>query len=114
MLVLLPTLPRLCFSEHPTPVGRRQACAHIRESGPQVAGLGFWAWGGEGRPRQPKAVWAAGDDWTGDPPHAFQGVHSIYDEDESTMEVIRECSRLMAGGEPEEPEEPRDEEYEEE
>lgn len=63
--------------------------------GTPVAGANFWAWGGEGRPRVPHAVWKKGDDFIGDPPHEYQGWYSVYDQDETTLEVIREYARKM-------------------
>lgn len=56
---------------------------------PVVAGSNFWAWGGEGRPREPHSIWRAGDSFVGDPPHEFQGWYSVYDTDASTIEVIK-------------------------
>jgi mannan endo-1,4-beta-mannosidase len=60
-----------------------------------VAGSNFWAWAGEGRPRQPKAVWKTGDDFIGDPPFEYQGWYSIYDRDASTLEIIRTFAKKM-------------------
>lgn len=37
-----------------------------------ASGLSFWAWGGEGIPREPGGVWRAGDALVGDPPHEPQ------------------------------------------
>ena len=80
-----------------------RVCVSIRNARPRVAGLSFWAWGGEGRPRKPKAAWAPGDAWTGDPPNVLQGMHSIYDADNSTLEVIKACTRTIARSGTEEP-----------
>ena len=55
---------------------------------PQVSGVNFWAWGGEGRPRNPKSIWKIGDDLIGDPPHEHQGWYSVYDTDKSTQEIL--------------------------
>lgn len=63
----------------------------------ELAGVNFWAWGGEGRPREPKSVWKAGDDFIGDPPHEFQGWYSVYDKDSSTIEVIKEYAEKLNG-----------------
>jgi len=65
------------------------------KSGQPIAGANFWAWGGEGRPRIPKAVWKAGDEFIGDPPFEYQGWYSVYDKDASTLEVIKEYARKM-------------------
>ena len=60
-----------------------------KEPGSSVQGCNFWAWGGEGRPQHPGAMWVPGDDFVGDPPHEFQGWYSVFDTDTSTIEVIR-------------------------
>ncbi len=54
-----------------------------------ITGCNFWAWGGAGRPRKPKAIWRSGDDLIGDPPHEYQGWYSVYDKDQTTLEIIR-------------------------
>nr|WP_320117402.1 cellulase family glycosylhydrolase [uncultured Marinifilum sp.] len=61
-----------------------------------MAGANFWAWGGEGRPRVPMAVWQTGDDLIGDPPHEYQGWYSVYDTDESTKAIIKEYTNLIS------------------
>ena len=61
-----------------------------------MAGANFWAWGGEGRPRIPKAIWRTGDDLIGDPPHEYQGWYSVYDTDESTKKIIKKYSNLIS------------------
>jgi len=58
-----------------------------------IVGSNFWAWGGEGRPRSPKAVWRAGDDFIGDPPFEYQGWYSIYNSDKSTLEIIEKFAK---------------------
>jgi mannan endo-1,4-beta-mannosidase len=55
----------------------------------QVAGVNFWAWGGEGRPKSPMSVWKQGDDLIGDPPHEYQGWYSVYDTDVNTQKIIQ-------------------------
>ena len=61
----------------------------LRENGAPIAGTNCWAWAGEGRPRAPKAIWQAGDDFIGDPPFEYQGWYSIYDSDASTLAVLK-------------------------
>jgi mannan endo-1,4-beta-mannosidase len=73
----------------------RRLCSKVTSQKGQISGLNFWAWGGEGRPSQPKSHWQPGDSWTGDPPHELQGWYSVYDKDSSTVAVIRECARQM-------------------
>lgn len=62
-------------------------------------GINFWAWGGEGRPRVPKAVYQVGDDLIGDPPHEYQGWYSVYDRDTSTHELIKNFNDKIKGTE---------------
>lgn len=62
----------------------------------KAAGVNFWAWGGEGRPRSSGCWWKEGDDFIGDPPHEQQGWYSVYDKDKSTLKVIKKYSRLMS------------------
>jgi mannan endo-1,4-beta-mannosidase len=60
-----------------------------------MSGCNFWAWAGEGRPRQPEAIWKAGDDFVGDPPHETQGWYSVYDKDSTTNAVIKTYAAKM-------------------
>lgn len=65
-----------------------------REAG-VISGCNFWAWGGEGRPRKPGQFWQAGDDFTGDPAHEPQGWYSVFDNDLSTIVIIKEYAARM-------------------
>jgi mannan endo-1,4-beta-mannosidase len=60
-----------------------------------AAGVAFWAWGGEGRPREIQGWWKMGDDFIGDPPHEEQGWYSVYDTDTSTHTVIKKFATLF-------------------
>ena len=76
-------------------------CRYLASKPDAVAGLNFWAWAGEGRPRDISAkrvIWAPGDPWTGDPPHEPQGWYSVYAEDAATHAVFAQCARLLQGG----------------
>ena len=64
---------------------------HIGTNSP-IVGANFWAWAGEGRPSVPKAVWLEGDDFTGDPPFEWQGWYSVYNTDNSTIEILTKAS----------------------
>ncbi|MEO1417237.1 MAG: mannanase [Bacteroidota bacterium] len=64
--------------------------------GSPLMGLNFWAWGGEGRPRTPKAIWRLGDDFIGDPPHEYQGWYSVYNDETTTLSLIQEYTSLLA------------------
>jgi mannan endo-1,4-beta-mannosidase len=61
----------------------------MRAGGP-LAGSNFWAWGGEGRSAHEDHKFMPGDtSYVGDPPHEPQGWYSVFDNDQSTKEVIR-------------------------
>lgn len=62
---------------------------------PQVTGVNFWAWGGEGRSKTTMSIWQQGDDLIGDPPHEYQGWYSVYDTDLSTQEIISEYASKL-------------------
>ena len=64
-------------------------------TGSPIAGSNFWAWGGEGKNENPDGMWKEGDDFTGDPPHEPQGLHSVFNTDSSTIAVLREYSAKM-------------------
>ncbi len=70
----------------------------LASRGQPVAGSNFWAWSGAGRPSGEKALWKQGDDFTGDPPFEYQGWYSVFDSDQSTLEVIRKYAGLMERG----------------
>ena len=69
----------------------RRMCTEVANT-PIVAGLAFWAWGGEGRPTSLRGLWRKGDDLVGDPPHEYQGWYSVYSSDASTLETISSCA----------------------
>ncbi|MFL5731230.1 MAG: cellulase family glycosylhydrolase [Cytophagaceae bacterium] len=67
------------------------------KSGSPVAGVNFWAWAGEGRPKKPYGgYWKAGDPFLGDPPHEQQGWYSVYDSDSTTTGIIRNYTAKMS------------------
>jgi len=57
----------------------------------------FWAWSGEGRPREPGKLWQWGDALVGDPPHENQGWYGVYDSDTSTLEILKNAGRELSG-----------------
>lgn len=61
----------------------------------KAAGANFWAWSGEGKPKKPACWWAAGDDFTGDPPHEQQGWYSVYNTDITTKKIIEKYATMM-------------------
>lgn len=60
-----------------------------------LAGVNFWAWAGEGRPRLPQGFWKLGDNFIGDPPHETQGWYSVYNTDTSTKELIKKYASII-------------------
>ena len=68
-----------------------QAYASAR-SGSPLAGVCFWAWSGEGRPREAGGIWKAGDAFIGDPPHERQGWYGVYDTDAGTLQLIKDST----------------------
>jgi len=70
-----------------------QGFFHVLESQKSdspIAGVNFWAWGGEGRPA--RVQWKPGDNFIGDPPHEAQGWYSVYDSDATTLKLIRDVA----------------------
>lgn len=64
-------------------------------AGEAIGGSNFWAWGGYGRTTNTDFMWREGDDFVGDPPQEPQGLNSIFDSDTSTLEIIKQHSRVM-------------------
>jgi mannan endo-1,4-beta-mannosidase len=59
------------------------------DGGP-LRGSNVWTWAGQGRAQHFDAAWRDGDThYTGDPPQEPQGLNSIFDTDESTLELLR-------------------------
>ena len=69
-----------------------QVAKSVNEGSPLV-GCNFWGWGGSGRPRD--LVWQAGDDYLCDPPHEPQGWYSVFDNDTTTINVIKEYTKKL-------------------
>jgi mannan endo-1,4-beta-mannosidase len=67
----------------------------IQKGNSAMAGVNFWAWGGEGRPRVPKGMWQKGDEFVGDPPHESQGWYSVWDTDSSTIAIIKKYAGMI-------------------
>ncbi len=60
-----------------------------------IAGSNFWGWGGAGRAQSTDFVWKPGDPFTGDPPHEPQGLYSVFDVDETTIDIISQHAKAM-------------------
>lgn len=59
-----------------------------KKTGGNLAGVNFWAYGGEARPKKDQPFWKKGDDYTGDPPMEEQGLNSVFDSDFDTWFLI--------------------------
>lgn len=59
-----------------------------------MAGCNFWGWGGSGRPAS--RTWQGGNDYLCDPPHEPQGWYSVFDCDDTTVQLIREATQKLA------------------
>ena len=68
----------------------------ILEKGP-IQGCNFWSWGGEGIPSSPGGFWSSKDDLIGDPPHERQGWYSVYENDTSTISIIKRAAHKING-----------------
>jgi mannan endo-1,4-beta-mannosidase len=64
-------------------------------AGSPMAGLNFWAWGGEGTAGHADYIWRPGDTFVGDPPQEPQGLNSVFSSDASTLEVFRKYNRAL-------------------
>lgn len=65
------------------------------QNGP-FAGCNFWSWGGFAKTNvEDHEYWAKGDDYTGDPAQEQQGLNSIFFEDRSTLNIIREANKRL-------------------
>jgi len=67
----------------------------IKKGTGPVAGVNFWAWAGEGRPKVPAGLWKPGHQFIGDPPHEGQGWYSVYNSDSSTIAVIKKYAAMI-------------------
>lgn len=83
------TFRDLFFQEYFGLLHRRAA------QGLPIAGSNFWTWGGLGRPSNDDLIWREGDAFVGDPPQEPQGLNSVYVNDSSTIEILREHARTM-------------------
>ncbi|KAF0140898.1 MAG: mannanase [Stygiobacter sp.] len=64
-------------------------------AGAPIAGANFWAWGGEGRGKNQDNVWRKGDPFVGDPPHEPQGLNTVFNSDQSTIDILKRHSEQM-------------------
>ncbi len=60
------------------------------------AGCNFWAWGGLAEISLDRENWQPGDDYTGDPAQEPQGLNSVFASDLSTLNIIKEASKVLS------------------
>ena len=60
---------------------------------PRLAGINFWAWSGQARPRHER--WQPGDDYCGDPAQEEQGLYSVFSSDTATIRQLNDAARLI-------------------
>lgn len=63
------------------------------ETGGYFAGCNFWGWGGFAQPKH--VQWQVGDDYTGDPAQEQQGLNSVFANDKSTLDIVKEQAYRM-------------------
>jgi len=60
-------------------------------------GINVWSFSGEGKPVDTKGKeWVSGDPFTGDNPVEPQGMNAIFNDDTSTLNIIREANEVVA------------------
>ena len=60
-----------------------------------LAGANFWGFGGFAKTDQVRGKWEIGDDFTGDPPQEPQGLNTVFAQDESTLDLIRNYNKII-------------------
>lgn len=63
--------------------------------GAPIAGTNFWTWGGYGFAKHEDFMWREGDPFTGDPPQEAQGLNSVFADDRSTLQILRDHASVM-------------------
>lgn len=61
----------------------------IRDTG-RIAGCNFWGWGGRANVKH--TIWQRWDDYVCDPAQEEQGLNSVFANDKTTLEIIREMN----------------------
>ena len=60
-----------------------------------LVGTNFWSWGGFGEAQNENFWWYEGDPFTGDPPQEPQGLNSVFADDSSTLQIIKNHSNRI-------------------
>lgn len=64
----------------------------IYDSG-KIAGCNFWGWGGKAKVKH--VIWQRWDDYVGDPAQEEQGLNSVFDDDKSTLKIIKNFANKL-------------------
>lgn len=65
------------------------------KSNGQFAGCNFWSWGGDAKQVKGQEYWISDMDYSGDPPQEEQGLNSVYSDDYSTLEMIKNTIKKL-------------------
>lgn len=65
------------------------------KAGSPMAGLNFWAWGGEANASHDDYLWRSGDSFMGDPPQEPQGLNSVFSSDTTTLKVFKKYNQEL-------------------
>ncbi|WP_029033817.1 glycoside hydrolase 5 family protein [Salinimicrobium terrae] len=60
-----------------------------------LAGANFWGFGGFAETDQKRGKWEVGDDFSGDPPQEPQGLNTVFAQDESTLQLIKQYNQIV-------------------
>ena len=66
------------------------------EENGKFAGCNFWGWGGHAEKIADDYKWAHGYDYTGDPAQEPQGCNSVFADDSTTIELIKQTNETLA------------------
>ncbi|MFR9545396.1 MAG: beta-mannosidase [Rikenellaceae bacterium] len=61
----------------------------------KLAGCNFWAWGGDAQQIEGQDYWQSDMDYSGDPPQEEQGLNSVYMDDMTTIEIIKNATTQL-------------------
>lgn len=66
------------------------------KAGSPMAGLNFWAWGGEANASHDDFIWRKGDSFMGDPPQEPQGLNSVFSSDTTTLQLFKKYNKQLS------------------
>lgn len=60
-----------------------------------LSGVNFWGFAGFAETDETNGKWEEGDDFSADPPQEPQGLNSVFAQDRSTLELIKEYNEIV-------------------